>query len=158
MSSAIVKELYCTVYHFVIGGFFALPIFKIIFTFYSSPVFILLSNLNYRIMPFELFQSEKTGKFHFRLKARNGETILQSQAYNQKAGAQNGIKSVINNASPECIECLKAKDGREYFVIKAKNGEVIGKSQMYKSRSGISNGIKSVVKNASEAVVKDKTD
>ena len=108
-------------------------------------------------MPFELFKSEKTGKYHFRLKARNGETILQSEAYNQKSGAQNGIQSVIKNANPDRFESRTAKDGREYFVIKAKNGEIIGKSQMYKSRSGFSNGIKSVIKNAKEAVINDKT-
>ncbi|MGD1979525.1 MAG: YegP family protein, partial [Akkermansiaceae bacterium] len=36
---------------------------------------------------YELFKSEKTGKFHFRLKAGNGEIILQSQAYADKNGA-----------------------------------------------------------------------
>ena len=46
-------------------------------------------------MAFELFQSEKTGRYYFRLKAKNGEIILASEAYNQKAGAQNGIASVI---------------------------------------------------------------
>ena len=109
-------------------------------------------------MPFELFQSEKTGKFHFRLKAKNGEVILTSQAYEQKSSAENGIQSVIKNASESNFEMKEASDGREYFVLKAGNGQVIGQSQMYKSSSGCSNGVQSVISNAQEANVKDLTD
>ena len=46
-------------------------------------------------MPFEIFQSEKTSKFYFRLKARNGEIILASEAYSSKQAAKNGINSVV---------------------------------------------------------------
>ena len=38
------------------------------------------------------------GKFRFRLKAGNGETIAVGEAYDSKAGAKNGIASVQNNA------------------------------------------------------------
>lgn len=108
-------------------------------------------------MPFELFKSEKTSKFHFRLKARNGEIILASEAYASKQGAQNGINSVVKNASDDNFERKKAKDGRDYFVLKAANGEPIGRSEMYSSKSGMENGIKSVIKNAKEQVIKDLT-
>ena len=46
---------------------------------------------------FELFK-DVGGKFRFRLKAGNGEIIASSEAYETKAGAQNGIKSVRTNA------------------------------------------------------------
>lgn len=46
---------------------------------------------------YELFKSEKTGKFHLRLKASNDETILQSQGYADKVGAQNEITSITKN-------------------------------------------------------------
>jgi uncharacterized protein YegP (UPF0339 family) len=39
------------------------------------------------------------GKFYFVLKAARGETIAQSEMYNSKAAAMNGIKSVRKNAA-----------------------------------------------------------
>jgi len=47
---------------------------------------------------FELFK-DIGGKFRFHLKARNGQIIASSQAYETKAAAHNGIKSVRTNAS-----------------------------------------------------------
>lgn len=110
-------------------------------------------------MPFEIFQSEKTGKYHIRLKAKNSQTILTGEAYNQKQGAKNGIESIIKNTAngDEQFERLKAKDGSPYFVLKAKNGEVIGKSEMYSSTSAMNKGIASVIKNAQEGQIKDLT-
>ena len=53
---------------------------------------------------FEVFQA-KDGKFHFRLKAANGEIIAQSQGYSTKANCMNGIESVKKNAaSAEVVE------------------------------------------------------
>jgi uncharacterized protein len=45
---------------------------------------------------FELKKSDD--KFHFVLKASNGQVILSSQMYASKAPALNGIKSVKTNA------------------------------------------------------------
>ena len=50
---------------------------------------------------FEIYQSEKTRKYHFRLKARNGEIILSGQAYKDKASCENGIASVVKNGADE---------------------------------------------------------
>jgi len=97
---------------------------------------------------FELYQSEKTQKFHFRLKAGNGEIILTGQGYKDKAGCENGIASVGKNAGNESnFEIKDSNDGKKYFVLKAGNGQIIGQSQMYKSESGLKNGIASVSKN-----------
>ena len=41
----------------------------------------------------------KDGKHYFRLKAGNGEPILQSQGYKAKADCANGIESVRRNAA-----------------------------------------------------------
>ena len=46
---------------------------------------------------FEVYE-DKGGKFRFRLKARNGEIILPSQAYKDKASCLDGIASVKANA------------------------------------------------------------
>ncbi|MBP3729993.1 MAG: YegP family protein [Mailhella sp.] len=47
---------------------------------------------------FELYQ-DKAGKFRFRLKARNGQIIAVSEAYEAKKSALNGIESVRKNAA-----------------------------------------------------------
>lgn len=48
---------------------------------------------------FELFKGGKAGKqWFFRLKARNGQIIATSEAYESEAGARNGIRSVRVNA------------------------------------------------------------
>ena len=68
-------------------------------------------------MPFELFQSEKTGKYHIRLKATNGQIVLSGEACNQKSGAQNGIQSVIKNTTDgdSMFERKKSKNGSPYL-------------------------------------------
>jgi uncharacterized protein YegP (UPF0339 family) len=97
---------------------------------------------------YELFQSEKTGKYHFRLKAQNGEIIMQSQGYADKKGAENGIASVAKNGGDESnFEKKEAYSGKFYFVLKAGNGQIIGQSQQYKTESGRDNGISSVGRN-----------
>ena len=46
---------------------------------------------------FEMY-TDAAGKFRFRLKAANGETIAVSEAYESKSGCKNGIESVKKNA------------------------------------------------------------
>ena len=107
-------------------------------------------------MKFEIFKSEKNEKFYFNLKAKNGQVILSSQGYAQKAGAKNGIDSVRTNCGDdECFEIKEAANGKVFFNLLAKNKQVIGKSQMYASKSGMQNGIESVKTNAPEAEVVD---
>jgi uncharacterized protein YegP (UPF0339 family) len=106
---------------------------------------------------FEIYQSEKTGKYHFRLKAKNGEIILSGQAYKDKAGCENGVASVGKNGADEArFEIKDSNDGKQYFVLKSGNGQVIGQSQMYKTESGLRNGIASVGRNCN-AACKDLT-
>lgn len=52
---------------------------------------------------FEMYV-DKAGEYRFRLKARNGEIILASEGYSQKAGCKNGIESVRKNAADGVIE------------------------------------------------------
>ena len=47
---------------------------------------------------FELYK-DKAGKYRFRLKASNGQVIATGEAYESKAAAENGIKSVQTNAA-----------------------------------------------------------
>lgn len=51
---------------------------------------------------FEIFK-DKTGEFRFRLKAKNGQIIAQSEGYESIAKCKNGIKSVQENAPSAAI-------------------------------------------------------
>merc|ERR1712151_900691 len=103
---------------------------------------------------------EKNEEFYFRLKASNGQIILQSEGYKQKSSCENGIESVRkNSAIPEHFDKRESKNGDPYFVLKASNGEIIGKSEMYEGgAAGRDNGIASVTKHAPDAKVEDLTE
>lgn len=105
---------------------------------------------------FELYQSEKSGDYFFRLKAAKGEIILSSQGYKEKIGCEKGITSVQTNASEDKNYVVKdSADGKQYFNLTAANGQVIGSSQMYASASGLKNGIESVKTNAQGASIQE---
>jgi uncharacterized protein YegP (UPF0339 family) len=53
--------------------------------------------------PLVLTKNSK-GEYHFTMKAANGEPIAQSEMYNSKAAAKNGIGSVKANASSATID------------------------------------------------------
>ncbi|MGR3761751.1 YegP family protein [Roseobacteraceae bacterium NS-SX3] len=106
---------------------------------------------------FELYQ-DKAGEYRFRLKAGNGEIILVSEGYKQKASASNGIASVRTNAPlDERYERKETSSGKPMFNLKASNGQVIGTSESYSSASARDNGIESVKKNAPDASLNDQT-
>ena len=106
---------------------------------------------------FELF-TDKAGEYRFRLKAGNGEIILASEGYKQKASAENGINSVKKNANDDSrYERKDTSTGKPMFNLKASNGQVIGASEQYSSASARDKGIESVKKNAPQAKVDDLT-
>ena len=106
---------------------------------------------------FELYL-DKAGEYRFRLKAGNGEIILASEGYKQKASALNGIESVRrNSASEERFEKKDTSSGKPMFNLKATNGQVIGTSESYSSAAARDNGVASVQKNAPDAKLDDQT-
>lgn len=104
-----------------------------------------------------MFELKKSGdKYHFVLKAGNGQVVLSSQMYASKSGAMNGIDSVKNNCGDEkCWETKTAKNGKFHFNLKSTNGQIVGSSQMYAAESGMNNGIESIKTNAPGAEVKE---
>ena len=105
---------------------------------------------------FEIYQSEKSGEYYFRLKATNGQIILSSQGYKQKSTCENGVESVKKNSGEASrYEKKESANGKFFFNLKASNGQVVGKSQMYDSEKSRDNGIASVMKNAPGASVKE---
>jgi uncharacterized protein YegP (UPF0339 family) len=99
-----------------------------------------------------------TDKYHFVLKAGNGETILSSQHYTTKVAAADGIASVkVNAPLNEHYERKNATNGSPMFNLKAANGLVIGTSETYSSTAARESGIASVKTNAPSAAVEDNT-
>jgi uncharacterized protein YegP (UPF0339 family) len=104
-----------------------------------------------------MFELKQSGdKYHFVLKAANGQVILSSQMYASKSGAMNGIESVKKNAgNDDLYERKESSNGKFFFNLKSSNSQIIGSSQMYAAESGMKNGIESVKKNAPGADVKE---
>lgn len=106
---------------------------------------------------FEIKKS-KNDKYHFNLKAGNGQIILSSEMYETKSACENGIESVKKNAPDDNrYERRTSTGGDPYFVLKAGNGQEIGRSEMYSSTSAMENGIESVKTNAPTASTDDTT-
>ena len=101
---------------------------------------------------FETFQG-KDDKWHWHLKAPNGQIILASQSYTTKDSAKKSINSVKENSVKDNFESRVSKSGQPYFILKAKNGEIIGTSQMYKRKAGCQKGIQSVIHNRNSEIV-----
>ena len=104
---------------------------------------------------FEL-KTSANGKFHFNLKAGNGQIILSSEMYESRGAAENGIESVKKNAPDDArFERRTSAKGDPYFVLKATNGQEIGRSEMYNSPAAMENGIESVKTNGPDAAIAD---
>ena len=105
------------------------------------------------------FQMYKSGsEYRYRLRARNGEIILQGEGYKSKQGCLNGIDSVKRNSPyDERYDRKIATNGQYYFVLKAANGEPIGVSETYTTTAARDNGIEAVKRVAPTAPIEDLT-
>ncbi|MGF0239393.1 YegP family protein [Rhodococcus sp. IEGM1300] len=99
-----------------------------------------------------------SGQFRFVLKAANAETILVSEHYTSRSGAESGIAAVQKNSPlDERYERKNTKDGHPYFNLKAANHEIVGSSEAYSSDAAREKGIASVKAIGPTTVIKDKT-
>lgn len=93
---------------------------------------------------FELFKG-LDNKHYFRLRAGNGEIVLQSQAYTSKQSAKKGVESVRSNGKTlDQYEILEAQNGQHYFRLEAKNYQIIARSEMYASLDNAERGAQGV--------------
>jgi hypothetical protein len=96
--------------------------------------------------------------YHFVLRAGNHETILTSENYFEKQGAQNGIASCQTNSPFDSrYERRISTASQPYFVLKASNGQPIGVSEMYSSTTARENGIASCKANGPTTRIIDLT-
>jgi uncharacterized protein YegP (UPF0339 family) len=104
---------------------------------------------------FEIFK-DKSGAFRFRLKAKSGQVILESEGYTQKTNCQKGVSSVKRNSKNEDrFELKQNADKKWFFNLKAGNGQVVGISELYDNEANAKNGVKSVMNNAPTAETVD---
>lgn len=98
------------------------------------------------------------GDFQFNLKAGNGQVILTSQGYADKAGCESGIESVRPNATSDSRYHRRlSSDNGYHFNLLAANGQIIGASELYESAASRDSGIGSVKANAPDADMIDLT-
>jgi len=99
-----------------------------------------------------------TQHYHFVLRAGNNETILTSENYATKQGAQTGIASCQAN-SPHDSRYLRRTSiaSQPYFVLTALNSQPIGTSEMYSSGTAREIGIASCKTNGSTTRIIDLT-
>jgi uncharacterized protein YegP (UPF0339 family) len=105
---------------------------------------------------FQVFKNSANSQYYYRLKARNGEIVLNGEGYTTKQNCLNAIEAVKVNA-PFDSRYEKSYNGKYYFLLKAANGQVIGVSEMYNSSQARETGIEAVKKDAPVSPVEDLT-
>ena len=106
---------------------------------------------------FQVFKSSTNNQFYFRLRAKNGETVLSSEGYVAKSSCLDGIKSVRVHAPYDSYYSKFGQLPNFYFTLSASNGEKLGRSEMYTTAVARNNGIEAVKRDAPTAPVEDLT-
>lgn len=89
---------------------------------------------------FETFKGAAS-KTYFRLRAANGQIVLDSQGYSSKSSATKGITSVeTNGIDATNYHVVAGEDGQHTFQLVAGNGQVIARGEMYSSKSNALRG------------------
>lgn len=104
---------------------------------------------------FQIFKSTANGEYYYRLRATNGEIVLNGEGYTTKQSCLNGIASVKENAPFDSRYDRKDATNNYSFNLKAANGEIIGRSESYTSSVARETGIAAVKKDAPDAPIED---
>jgi uncharacterized protein YegP (UPF0339 family) len=104
---------------------------------------------------FQIFKSSANAQYYFRLKAGNGETVLNSEGYTTNQACRGGVASVKVNAPIDSRYERKDATNNYRFNLKAANGEIIGRSEGYTTSAARETGIASVKKDAPNAPIED---
>ena len=113
---------------------------------------------------------DTAGKYRFRLRAKNNKIVAVSEAYENKSGCMNGVKSVKNNCNSHIqdnksdidklsnpkYEIITDIASKFRFNLKAANGEIVAASEAYETRQGVLHGIEAV-QNSCDAIMEDLT-
>ncbi|MFK8005035.1 MAG: DUF1508 domain-containing protein [Saprospiraceae bacterium] len=98
------------------------------------------------------FRNEKKNQYYFRVFNSIDEQVLKSEAYEAKAGRDNGINSFKKNAPfPERYERLTSTNGKFYFNVKAANHQIVATSLMFDSEEKRESVIAEIIAYATSA-------
>lgn len=106
---------------------------------------------------FEL-KSNEEGSYFFHFLNGDGELLMMSGDYSDKAQAEQAIKDVrVGSLMSEQIAGGKVPAGDSFFVIKDGKGDIIVKSVLFNSQMVMNNALHNVRDNACIAEIKDLT-
>jgi uncharacterized protein YegP (UPF0339 family) len=109
------------------------------------------------VSSFVLKQNED-GEIYFNFLDNEGEIILISGGYADKASAEEAIKDLkVNSLMSQQLAAGKTKDGAQFFVIKGTDGDILVKSALYTSTMVMDNALHCVKDNVCVAEVTDLT-
>ncbi len=104
---------------------------------------------------FEIFKGNDQ-KHYFRYLGNSGSQILRSEAYEERAGAVNGINSVkANSQRDSAFQRHTNQAGRFYFNLVAGNHQIIATSNPYRNTSERTKAISDVKSHAANAPTED---
>lgn len=106
-------------------------------------------------MHFDLKQSDKNKEFYFTLRLDDGNAVVTSEGYKQKASAKKGIESVKKNGAAGKIELKEGSTGKPFFVVKATNGQIVGKSRQFATVEERDAAVEAIKSGVSEAGVNE---
>jgi len=103
---------------------------------------------------YQVFRSIDDGQFYYRLKAANGEIVLQSDGYSSKKACLEGISSARINARFDS-NFMRSEFLSNYSFVLEGNGEIIGSSEGYADFLSREDGIYAVKRDGITAPVED---
>tara|TARA_R110002051_G_scaffold13808_4_gene45591 strand:+ start:21240 stop:21554 length:315 start_codon:yes stop_codon:yes gene_type:complete len=91
---------------------------------------------------------KKDGLFQFKLKSKNGRTLLKSVSFSSKDDLDKTLNEIkeLKSTKAKLFERRTNTDGK--FLVELKNsvGEIVGASGLYSSEAGMENGILNISK------------
>ncbi len=90
---------------------------------------------------FETFKSDKDQEHYFHFNDPEGNAFLFSEGYKAPAGRDNGLRSVIKNASLEERYLRHQEDDKYYFTLLAGNKQEIARSKYFDNEEERDNAI-----------------
>lgn len=105
-----------------------------------------------------ILKQNDEGEVYFNFLNKDGEVVLISGEYPDKAMAEAAIQDVkVNSLMSQQLAAGKTKEGGQFFVIKGTNGDILVKSAIYTSQMVMDNALHCVKDNVCIAEVLDMT-
>lgn len=105
-----------------------------------------------------VLKQNKNGEIYFNFLNKDGEVLLMSGNFEDKASAEEAIKQVrVGSLMSQQMAAGKTPEGEQFFVIKSADGQILVKSGLYTSQMVLDNALHCVKDNACVAEVMDMT-